>query len=259
MISEAALLELVLSKQTVALFLDYDGTLAEFAPTPDHIEPDKELVELLRRLTLSPRVTPVILSGRSLRAIEALVPLEGMTLAGSYGVEIRFADGTRTERLRRDSIRPFLDSLAPVWRELVEAGDGFFLEDKRWSLAIHARFAQAGEAERVLSSARERAVAMGLPEDFRLLGEGRFLEVAPRSANKQDGVEYLLKQVADAGFPLYFGDDDKDLEAFDAIHQYGGLTVLVGGRYPEGTAKSDCRLPDPGAVRAWLNRLLDHL
>jgi len=142
---------------------------------------------------------------------------------------------------------------------LVEQGSGFFLEDKRWSLAIHARFARASEAERVLSAARERAVRLGIPDDFRLLGEGGFLEVGPRTANKHDGVEYLLRHVGDSEILLYFGDDDKDLEAFDAIHQNGGLTVLVGGRYPEATAKSDCRLRDPRAVRSWLHRLVDRL
>ena len=29
------------------LFLDYDGTLAEFAPTPEHILPDPALIKLL--------------------------------------------------------------------------------------------------------------------------------------------------------------------------------------------------------------------
>jgi hypothetical protein len=35
----------------------------------------------------------------------------------------------------------------PRWERLIADRDGFFLEDKGWALAIHARFAADGEAE----------------------------------------------------------------------------------------------------------------
>jgi len=259
MISERDLLSLVLARPAVSLFLDYDGTLAEFAPTPEHIEPDREVVELLTRMTASPRISPTILSGRSLAAVEALMPVEGMTLAGSYGVELRTSDGERIERLRREEVRPFLETLIPMWREVFGGAPGFFLEDKGWSVAIHARLARAEDADRVLTSARDLAEAVGIPAGFRLLEDDRFLEAAPRAANKRDGVEFLLRQRGISALSLYFGDDDKDIEAFDAIHRDGGLTVLVGDRYPAETSGADCSLPDPGSVRAWLRLMLESM
>jgi trehalose-6-phosphatase len=37
--------ERIARAQRVWLFLDYDGTLAEFAPTPHILEPDNDLIE----------------------------------------------------------------------------------------------------------------------------------------------------------------------------------------------------------------------
>ena len=40
----------------------------------------------------------------------------------------------------------------PRWQALVEGREGFYLEDKGWSLALHARFAPEKEATRVISA-----------------------------------------------------------------------------------------------------------
>lgn len=259
MISNEALLERVLRFPRLALILDYDGTLAEFAPTPEHLEPNREVVELLEKLTASPRVSAAVLSGRRLDAVEALVPVEGMMLAGSYGIEVRLADGGRIERLRLDEVRPFLDRLLPRWRGLIDGREGFFLEDKRWSLAIHARFAQAVEAAKVLAEARSSAYELGMPPGFRIMGDERFLETAPVSANKRDGVRFLLGRMNTAGALLYLGDDDKDLEAFEAVHEATGFAAIVGSRFPPETSKADCAFTDPASLRSWLRLLASRL
>ena len=43
-------LQRVMDADKLRLFLDYDGTLADFAPTPDEVYPDPELIDLLNRL-----------------------------------------------------------------------------------------------------------------------------------------------------------------------------------------------------------------
>ena len=48
------------------LFLDYDGTLADFAPTPEHVDPDPQLVDLLSRLAQHPGLRVAVVSGRRL-------------------------------------------------------------------------------------------------------------------------------------------------------------------------------------------------
>ena len=55
------------------LFLDYDGTLANFAATPAQIEPDLRITQLLERLSRDARKRLAIISGRKLDDIRALL------------------------------------------------------------------------------------------------------------------------------------------------------------------------------------------
>jgi trehalose 6-phosphate phosphatase len=65
------------------LFLDYDGTLAELAPSPDHVTPDSEVIALVTELAEHPRIRLAVVSGRRLGHIEALLPISGAILAGT--------------------------------------------------------------------------------------------------------------------------------------------------------------------------------
>jgi trehalose 6-phosphate phosphatase len=240
------------------LFLDYDGTLADFAPTPDHVQPDPAVVELLASLVRQPRLRVAVVSGRRLSHVQALVPLPGILLAGTYGIELQMPDGERFDRLQQAAIRPTLDALKPQWAGLLAGRDGFFLEDKGWALALHARFAGEKESEQVLAAARRLATkAMpGAPPDlFRLLGGHKFLEIGPRLAHKGQTVAYLLSRYPWPGaLPLYLGDDDKDEEAFGVIHDRAGIALLVS-KSPRET-QADGRLESPQAARTWLRNTL---
>jgi trehalose 6-phosphate phosphatase len=241
------------------LFLDYDGTLADFAPTPEHVNPDPELVDLLTRLAEDPRIRVAVLSGRRLKHVQQLVPVPGILLAGTYGVELQLPGGERVDRPEYDVIRPTLDSLKAQWSNLIAGRKGFFLEDKGWALALHARFAAEDETDRVLVRAHRSATeAMGSasPGIFRLLGGHKFLEIAPRLAHKGQTIDDLLDRFPWPGaLPLYLGDDDKDEKAFCAIKAHGGIAFLVAAE-PRDT-EADWRLDSPQAARQWLESLLN--
>lgn len=240
------------------LFLDYDGTLADFAPTPDHVEPNPDVIGLLIELAGRPRIRVAVISGRRLDQIEELLPVSQVLLAGTYGIELRLPSGERVDRVCFDDVRPVLERIKPQWERLLAERDGFFLEDKNWALAIHARYAADDEAAEVLKDAQAMATASidavangGL---FRVLGGEKFLEVGPTLAHKGRTVEYVLDRYAwpDA-LPLYVGDDDKDEEAFGVIHAHGGLAIKV---CKEGcNTEADGRLARPEDVRRWLAEL----
>lgn len=240
------------------LFLDYDGTLADFAPTPDDILPDTALIDLLTTLAQQPRLRIAVVSGRRLAHIQRLVPVPGILLAGTYGIEMQLADGTLRHRLPLAEVRPTVDAIGRRWSAELTGHDGFFLEDKGWTLAIHAKDADPVVAVRVLAAAEEAARQIlrdAPPDQFRILGGDRFLELGPAIAHKGETVTYLLRDDPwpDA-LPIYLGDDDKDEEAFDVIAGAGGLSLVVAAA-PRPTV-AVCRLESPHAARRWLAGLL---
>lgn len=246
--------ERLAATKRVRLFLDYDGTLADFALTPEHIDPDAQVIDLLTRLASQPRFRIAVVSGRRLSHVEKLVPVDGVVLAGTYGVELRLPDGEQVNRVAYESVRPPLEAVKPRWAALIEGHEGFFLEDKGWALALHARFAEEHDADVVLAAAR--SIADEAPSDlFRVVGGHRFLEIGPQLAHKGRTVEYLLTRYPWLGaLPVYLGDDDKDEEAFGVIRDFAGIAILVGSKPRE--TQADGRLASPQAACSWLEGLL---
>ena len=235
------------------LFLDYDGTLAEFAPTPEHVDQQPEVVSLLTALAQHPDMRVAVISGRGLGQIEELVPVPQAILAGTYGVQLRLPGGERVDRASYDEVRPVLEAIKARWEGLVDDRDSFFLEDKGWALAIHAKLAADGEARPVLAAARGMmlgAEEARISDAFRVLDGHKFLEIGPALAHKGKTVAYLLERHPWDALPIYVGDDDKDEEAFPVIQARGGIAVRVCAA-PFGTA-ADATLPSPTEVRRWL-------
>ena len=238
----------------VWLYLDYDGTLADLAPTPAHVIPKAEVIDLVSDLARHPSIRLAVVSGRRLDDLEKLVPVTDIVLAGTYGVEIRTPQGETLHRVEFDAVRPALKELKLRWERLIAGRPHFFLEDKGWALALHARFAPAEEATRVLAKAKPMAVRAASSGQFRVLGGHKFLEIAPRQADKGMTVEYLLNRYAwSDALPVYLGDDDKDEAAFVAIQRLGGVALVVGRQRQDTNA--DGYLTSPQAARDWLRGL----
>jgi len=234
------------------LFLDYDGTLADFSKHPDMVESNPKVVQLIKALLACENIIPIIISGRRLAQLQKLVPIPHMILAGTYGLEIQFPDNEIYHQLKYEKIRPALEELKPVWQSLIEGKKSFFLEDKGWSLAIHARFADKGTAERILDDAHKIAENELDSAIFQVKAGHKFLEVSPIQANKGNCVKYLMNKLSIENTALiYMGDDDKDEQAFEVIHSYGGVAIRVCSNVINNPIE-DWRLDDPKAAREWL-------
>ncbi len=256
--SSDQVLKQILTHHRLWLFLDYDGTLADFALTPEYVVIDPEIVALVTRLAMCQRVRVTIISGRALSQVQRLLPVSNILLAGTYGAELQTFDGLILLRAELSIMRPALEHIKPIWQRLISGRAGFFIEDKGLALALHARFATEIDADQVLSTACAACAELASADEFRLLHGHRLLEIGPASADKGRTVSYLLDRLAWPGaLPVYLGDDDHDEDAFATIKDHHGVALLVTAL--QRPTQSDAQLASPQAARHWLSQLVEHL
>ncbi len=239
----------------LTIFLDYDGTLDDFVPTPDKIIPNPEVINILTQLVNNPNTHPIILSGRMLGHLQQLLPVPRLTLAGTYGFEIQNGSGKINYQEEPEKIKQSIKKLKEIWQEIIPSNQGFFLEDKIWALAIHGKFVNLDIIQKVFLEAKQSALSILDPKIFHLVSDIDFFEAIPHKANKSNSVHFLInhyiKQKTDL---LYIGDDTKDEEAMIVIKQIGGFAIKVTKQSHHTIA--DWILPSPQEVRGFLKTLL---
>lgn len=232
-----------------ALFLDFDGTLVDIAPTPDAVIVPPGLASLLARLEAALGGALAIVSGRPIADIDRMLAPIALVVAGGHGAEIRTGgDGVVhavTPAFDRD-----LEARVVDWATSVP---GLLVERKASSLAVH--FRRNPEA-RDLVAATLSHFLVDAPE-LRLLPGRGVLEILPRTVSKGAAVDFLLARPPFRDRrPLVIGDDVTDVSAFDAVLRFGGRAARVAG---ETWTVQEADFRDPGAVRAHLARLLEEI
>ncbi len=234
---------------SMALFLDIDGTLLSLADTPQDVLVDGALLGLLSALSRRTSGATAFVSGRSIAGIDALFRPLRLPAAGLHGFERRAPDG----RLYRHASPP-ADKVAAAreaMRALAALDPGLLLEDKELLLALHYR--RAPQLTPPVHEAMERIAAQAGPELVLQWGNC-VVELRPCGISKGASVtEFLAEPPFQGRYPVYIGDDLTDESGFESVNQAGGRSILVGERTPTAARTS---LPDAGAVRAWLHSIL---
>lgn len=183
-----------------------------------------------------------IVSGRAIPALDQLIPLPGLTLAGVHGLELRLADG----RIERPAPAPGLSAARLRLSELVAREPGMLLEDKGLSLALHYRGAQGLAA---IAHTRARAVAQAF--GLQIQTGKMVVELRTPGADKGSAVARIMQEPAFQPFrPIFVGDDDTDEAAFGVAADLGGFGIRVGPGAVSSAAQFG--LPDVAAVQQWL-------
>ena len=228
------------------LFLDVDGTILEFAMTPDGVRVDPALAVLLERVSAALGGALALVSGRSLADLDRLFAPQRWPAAGLHGLERRDARGHTTApapgRRELATARAMLESIA-------SQHPGVLVEDKGASIAVHYR--QAPQLEDALRALLEQLVR-DLGSDFTLQPGACVLELRLQGPSKADAIEAFLAEPPFAGrIPVFAGDDLTDLDGFAAVERAGGLSISVGER-----VRGRLRFAAPGELRAFLAELL---
>ncbi len=220
-----------------ALFVDFDGTLADIVDDPDDARLDAGAAASLEAVGSALGGAVAVLSGRGLADLARRTP-QGLWRAGGHGLEVAAPGDTPAP----DRETPPPAVLAPL--EAVAARPGVRLEIKGPMAALHFRADPAAEAD-CLTAARAAAATPGY-----VVQAGKMVvEVKPEDAHKGRALLRLLGAPPFRGRrPVMIGDDVTDEDAIAAAQSVGGLGVKVG----EGPTAARWRARDPAAVRAWL-------
>lgn len=229
-----------------ALFLDVDGTLIDFADSPEAVRLLPEVRAAIERLSDRLNGAVALVSGRPLSQLDALFAPLLLPAAGLHGHELR-SDIAARAAMPQDTSE-WLHGLHQRAAALTHQHPGVLVEDKGVSVALHWR-AQPLAGPDVLAFAQQEIAQLS---GYRLQPGDHVVEFVPEGSNKGLAVEQLMQQPAFAGrTPVFVGDDLTDEFGFQAANRLGGWSVLVGDR-----AQTDARFRVSGtaAVHAWLQR-----
>lgn len=223
-----------------ALFLDFDGTLAELGPDPDAIVLPPGIAEALDRLAARLGGALALVSGRDIRDLASRTP-GSLWRLGGHGLETVPPGGSIPS-----APPPLQDAvLAPL--RAVAQSPGVRLELKGPVAALHYRAAPDAEAA-CLDAARSAA---SLAPDLVAQAGKMVVEVKPASAHKGTALRRLMQSPPFQGRrPIMIGDDTTDEDAIAAAQVLGGVGIKVGS----GQSLARLRSASPETVREWISR-----
>jgi trehalose 6-phosphate synthase/phosphatase len=230
-----------------ALFLDYDGTLVPFAPTPRQARPDPELLELLAGLSDDPQNDVVIVSGRPRRDLEQFFGPLSATLIAEHGTWLR-RKGDEW-RMLKALTTDWKERVRPILQLYVDRLPGALLEEKEFSLAWHYRRADPEQASVRAKELVDDLAGYTRNIDVQVLEGNKVVEVRNTGVNKGTAaVAWLAEHAPD--FILGIGDDWTDEDLFRALPS-SAFTVRLG------VANTAARyyLSSPAMVRRVLREL----
>ena len=228
-----------------ALFLDFDGTLVDFAPTPDRVRPDPDLVPTLGRAAEALGRALAVVTGRRIVEIDRWLGASVAAVAGGHGIERRDAEG-RTTNAANPPPPGDLERARARLAAVADAHEGVYLEDKGYGLVLHFRAAPERREECV-----QALNALANPA-FEVLQGAAVAELRACGVHKGTAIAAFMDEAPFAGrTPVFVGDDVTDEDGFRAVNAMGGISILAG---PERRSSARHRLPDVASVLAWLRR-----
>ncbi|XP_017769006.1 PREDICTED: alpha,alpha-trehalose-phosphate synthase [UDP-forming] isoform X2 [Nicrophorus vespilloides] len=242
----------------LALLLDYDGTLAPIAPHPDLAVIPTETKNILQRLSNISDVTIAVISGRNVNNVKDMVGIEGITYAGSHGLEILHPDGSK---FVHPMPRQYQGKVGELLKKLQEqvCKDGAWVENKGALLTFHFRETPAHLREPLTSVAKKLIIEAGFrAEDAHCAIEAK----PPVEWNKGRASIYILRTAFGVDWSeririIYAGDDTTDEDAMQALKGMAATFRVTSSHITKTYAER--RLPSTDSVLTMLRWVERHL
>ncbi len=234
----------------LAVFTDFDGTLAPIRRRASEVRLDPEIRCALGRLAAHGHVIGII-SGRSLEDLITRVGLPDLWYVGGHGFLVRAPNGRTITLLTRHQRREIADAARRL-RAALRGTRGLTIEEKTSAVAVHYRSAPI--ASRRAAEGAVRRVMLD-QRGLRVMHGKKVLELLPPGEiTKAVAIRSILRVETRRRrhlfpFAIYLGDDVADERVFET---WPGLSVAVGRR-PRTAAQYYLR--SPAEVGTLLDRL----
>ncbi|MDA8325796.1 MAG: trehalose-phosphatase [Nitrospiraceae bacterium] len=211
----------------VALFLDFDGTLAPIQQDPARCVLSGEARELLQRLADSGRHFVTVLSGRGFSDVKSKVGIRNICYGGNHGLVIS-GKGMAFVHPGALYARPVIDKAGRRLGKEIAGFAGAWVERKKFSLSLHYRLADKKDVSKIKKAFYRVATEFSGAGPLAVLEGKKVFELMPDiSWDKGNAALWILDRLADGYLPVFVGDDVTDEAAFRALKERG-VTVRVG-------------------------------
>ncbi len=203
----------------MALFLDFDGTLAPLQDNPDAVFMPHAAALLIRNSARKLKGALAVISGRDIEDLNRRTP-DNIWRMGNHGL-YAMPPGSQIIPAKAKLPKPMLGDM----KKLVKSLPGTRLEEKGPTAALHYRGApQHGPA---CISGLESIVADY--SGYKVQTGNNICEVKLLAADKGDALARQMQKSSFSGRrPVMIGDDTTDEDAIARAQELGGTGIKVG-------------------------------
>ncbi len=233
------------------LFLDYDGTLVGFSPTPERAKPTQEIKQLLAKLADDEKNTVVLISGRDRLTMEEWFGDLNVHLIASHGLWTKSCSQcgwTMTITLNND----WIESVRHVLEVFSDRIPGSFIEEKEYSLAWHYRQSDPELVASKINSLKETLSGLIGSMNLELQSGKKVLEIKDNRVSKGFAASVFLNN-RDFDFLLAAGDDVTDESLFETLPD-AVYSIKVGA----GSSAAKYNLKSFRSMRTLLKKLSEY-
>lgn len=206
--------------KTLLFCLDFDGTLTPIRRNPAAVKPSSQLLRFLRKAAQLSFCKVVIISGRSLKDLKRKLPIPGIILVGSHGLEWSIKNKKDLNRSRK------LRKIQKKWQSYLRGAGGVHFESKPFSFVLHYRRCHKAQQKKITEFFLSEQHAL-LEQGFEWTSAHKAFEVFESvRGRKEHASQEFLNKFHNSQL-IVAGDDVTDFEML-ALGEEKGWAVTVG-------------------------------
>ncbi|MDQ1207522.1 trehalose 6-phosphate phosphatase [Acinetobacter baylyi] len=233
----------------IALFLDIDGTLADFKIDPLSCFISKKILKSIQDIQGKGCLVSVI-TGRDYNSAQKLLADVSLPIAALHGLDIHINEKTQLNAINQNN-QIFIQNVLCHLEEETKCQPDLSIENKHHSIALHYRKNPDLHdiAKHIMNTVKKDN------DEFKVI-EGKYVfELIPKNSNKGSAIKTLLSYFdAEHYLSIFIGDDITDEDGFNMVNQLEGISIKVGS----GKTVARFRLKNIEHVEEFLNLLSHH-